>query len=170
MSPVKPNSSESSAATWAMLTVCAGLFVWLFAGNPRLLGSWHGFLHSGIATSFARTFPPENPFFAGEPLPYYWFYHLTGYWLSQLLRLNLLLTFQVLSWLSLAILVTVAGMIGRRCFRSALAGVGIAYLALCGLNPLGPAIALAKNVTRVRIERAGGPHDDSAAAGCDVSG
>jgi hypothetical protein len=131
-----------------MLTVCAGLFVWLFAGNPRLLGSWHGFLHSGIATSFARTFPPENPFFAGEPLPYYWFYHLTGYWLSQLLRLNLLLTFQVLSWLSLAILVTVAGTIGRRCFRSALAGVGIAYLALCGLNPLGPVIALAKNVTR----------------------
>ena len=131
-----------------MLAACAGVLAWLFAWNPRLLGSWHGFLHAGIANSFAHAFPPENPFFAGEPLPYYWFYHLAGYWLSSALRLNLLLTFQLISWASLAMLVIVAGVIGRRSFRSAAAGVAIACLALCGLNPLGPAIAAARNVVR----------------------
>jgi hypothetical protein len=148
MSAGKPTFREGYAATLAMLAMCAAILVWLLAGNPRLLASWHGFLHAGIATSFARSFPPENPFFAGEPLPYYWFYHFAGYWLSHALHLNLLLTFQIVSWVSLAVLVIVAGMIGRRCFRSAFSGVAIAYLALCGLNPLGPVIALTKSVTR----------------------
>jgi hypothetical protein len=142
-----------------MLAACAGILAWLFAGNPRLLGSWHGFLHSGIAGSFAHAFPPENPFFAGEPLPYYWFYHLAGYWLSTTLRLNLLLTFQLISWASMAVLVTVSGLIGRRLWRSSAAGVAIACLALCGLNPLGPAIAVARNVARgeVLVEQATEP-------------
>lgn len=148
MSADRRNAREGAAATLAMLAVCAGVLAWLFVGNPRLLGSWHGFLHAGIATSFARSFPPENPFFAGEPLPYYWFYHFVGYQLSRILQQNLLLTFQLVSWASLGVLVIVAGMIGRRCFRSGIAGVAIAYLALCGANPLGPVIAIAKNLSR----------------------
>ena len=132
----------------AMLAAGAAMLVGLFRGNPRLLGSWHGFLHAGIAESFAHSFPPENPFFAGAPLPYYWFYHFTGYWLSRGLHLNLLLTFQLVSWASLGVLIVAAGMLGRRYFGTALAGAAVAYLALCGVDPLGPGIAVAKKLTR----------------------
>ncbi len=39
--------------------------------NPRILVSWHGLLHAGIAEGIDLSrVPPENPFFAGEdPLP-----------------------------------------------------------------------------------------------------
>jgi Uncharacterized membrane protein (DUF2298) len=122
---------------------------WLYYGNPRLWGSWHGFLHTAIATRFAvGSFPPENPFFAGEPLPYYWLYHFVAYWLSRASGLDLLHTFHLISWMSLAALVVFAGMAGRMCFRSHRAGVAIAVLALVGVNPLGPAIALAKHWSR----------------------
>lgn len=148
MSASRANHTTGLFATLAAIAVCGGLLALLFTGNPRLFGSWHGFLHAGIASSFAHSFPPENPFFAGEPLPYYWFYHFVGYWISHGFGVNLLLTFQVLSWASLLLFVIITGLIGRRYFQSSTAGVVIAYLGLCGLNPLGPAIAIAKNMQR----------------------
>src|SRR3954447_24611594 len=98
---------------WGAAVVAAAVFVGaltsLYFGNPRMWGSWHGFLHAAIATRFSEgVFPPENPFFAGQPLPYYWAYHFVGYWLSQILRLDLLHTFHAISWISLAALVFVA--------------------------------------------------------------
>jgi len=159
MSANRPGASSIPAASAAMAAVCLGGLAWLFAGNPRLIASWHGFLHTGIAGSFSHSFPPENPYFAGEPLPYYWFYHFAGYWLSRALLLNPLFIFQAISWTSLLALVFAAGAIGRRCLKSSLAGVAIAYLGLCGLNPLGPAIAAAKHLSRGAplVERWNGP-------------
>src|SRR5262249_39639522 len=67
----------------AMLLAAAAWLIpilWLHSHNPRLLPSWHGFLHTAIAARFpGEAFPPENPFFAGERLPYYWFYQ----WLTS---------------------------------------------------------------------------------------
>jgi hypothetical protein len=121
----------------------------LYIGNPRLLASWHGFLHTAIATRFSQAaFPPENPFFAGEPLPYYWVYHFVAYWISRLAQLDLLHTFQAISWISLAAFVVMSGLIGRAVFRSNIAGVAIAFLGLAGVNPLGPAVAATKHFTR----------------------
>ena len=109
----------------------------LYLGNPRLLASWHGFLHTAIATRFAAmTFPPENPFFAGETLPYYWFYHFVAYWLSRFAHIDLLHTFQAISWISLAAFVLFAGLVGRSLFRSNMAGIAIACLGLVGVNPM----------------------------------
>ena len=144
----EPATARASVAA-IPLTAAAGIAAigWLYYGNPRLLGSWHGFLHSAIATRFsAASFPPENPFFAGEPLPYYYFYHFIGYWLSRAAHLDLLHTFHALSWICLVAFVVFAGRIGRVCFRSSVAGVAIAWLGLAGLNPLGPAIAVARNL------------------------
>jgi hypothetical protein len=144
--PIAPSSRSFWGAVAAFLAAATAVIGWLHWNNPRLLGSWHGFLHTAIANRFSTlAAPPENPFFAGEPLPYYWFYHLLGYWLSQALTLDLLHTFHLISWISLAALTIAAALIGRRCFRSTFAGIAIAWLALAGINPLGPGIALAKH-------------------------
>ncbi len=38
--------------------------------------AWDFFNHAACAAALARQFPPENPYFAGQTLHYYWFYHL----------------------------------------------------------------------------------------------
>ena len=122
---------------------------WLQHNNPRLLASWHGFLHTAIATQFAEgSIPPENPFFAGEKLPYYWFYHFCGYLFSRLAGIDPLHAFQWIAAGSLLTLLIFSGLIGYKHMRSTAAGLLIGYLALAGLNPFGPLIALAKNTIR----------------------
>jgi hypothetical protein len=151
--PVPEKKQQPLLQFVTVLTGCIiaglGMVIGVCWDNIRLLASWHGFLHTAIANQFAAfSFPPENPFFAGETLPYYWLYHFVGYWLSQLLGLDLLHTFHLLSGLSLIVFIVFAVLIGRTYWRSTLAGVVIAWLGLAGLNPLGPGIALAKHFTR----------------------
>lgn len=141
--PVRPWASAIG-----VLAAGTAAILWLHFGNPRLLASWHGFLHSAIANRFGELrFPPENPFFAGEPLPYYWFYHFAGFLVSQLLRVDLLHTFHAVSWFSLLIFVIFAYRIGIR-LGSARAGMAIMWLGLAGVNPLGPGIAASKYLLR----------------------
>lgn len=140
------------AARTRVLTAAAGVFAafavpllvmqWL---NPRLLTSWHGFLHAGIAERFpAASLPPENPFFAGEPLPYYWFYHALGAALSGVAGIDLLLAFRFIVLLSIAAIVAACMRFGAAHLRAPAAGVLAVVLVLIGVNPLGPAIAAAK--------------------------
>lgn len=148
-----PNDGTRASRFWlavgATTIAWLALLVWLHAGRPRVLVSWHGFLHAAIATRFpSATLPPENPFFAGQPLPYYWFYHFLGWGVSRALQVDLLHAFQWLTLMSFVVLVVAGALIGRRCFRSTAAGLVIGFLAIAGLNPLGPAIAMAKHVLR----------------------
>lgn len=122
-----------------------GVAAWLVSANPRLLVSWHGWLHVAIANQLpSATLVPENPFFAGEPLPYYWFYQLIGRLVAQAIGVSALQAFHFLALVSLAGLVAAAVAAGRSLFRSTAAGIAIAMLALAGLNPAGPVIAAAK--------------------------
>ena len=124
---------------------------WLHAHNSRLLPSWHGFLHAAIATRFpGDAVPPENPFFAGERLPYYWFYQWLAAMTARLIGADPLHIFQWITLASLVALIVFAGLIGRSRFRTIGAGLLIGYLALAGLNPLGPAIAAAKHFIAAR--------------------
>ena len=135
-------------ALW-FLVAALGAIAAIQYTNPRILGAWHGFVHSAIANRFdVLSFPPENPFFAGEPLPYYWFYQFAGYCVSLALGLDLLHTFQLFSTLSLGVFIVASAAIGRIYSRSKFAGPAIALLALAGINPLGPVIAAAKHVLR----------------------
>ncbi len=112
--------------------------------NPRLVPSWHGFLHSAIVTRFpSSTMVPENPFVAGEPLPYYWAYHAVAAALSAGAGISALGALQVLTFLALAALVLLALDAGRRLTGSTAAGLLVGFLALAGANPLGPVIAAA---------------------------
>ena len=46
---------------------------------------WDLFNHIACGAELARRFPPENPYFAGQRLHYYWFYHL---WPAALINLS----------------------------------------------------------------------------------
>src|SRR5215510_5864386 len=66
---------------WVLLAVLGwlGYVLSLEIRNPRLVASWHGFLHTAIANRYpGPAWTPENPFFAGESLRYYWVFHRLG--------------------------------------------------------------------------------------------
>jgi hypothetical protein len=46
---------------------------------------WDLFNHIACTAELARSVPPQNPYFAGQPLHYYWFYHL---WPAAIVNLS----------------------------------------------------------------------------------
>jgi len=148
------SAPERAPATFWVALVAAvaawiGAILALVASSPRLVAAFHGFLHSGVASRFpSPTFVPENPFFAGEPLRYYWFYQWLGSLVSRALAIDQIHAFQTVALASLALLVATAALAGWNLYRSTAAGLMIGYLALVGMNPLGPAIAIAKVVLK----------------------
>jgi hypothetical protein len=128
------------AAFWMLL-------IWAVHRNsPRTLVSFHGFIHAAIAGQFLGSkpiaFPPENPFFAGHPLPYYWFFQFLAAQITRLTGWNIFYSLEAVILLGTGALMTVAVVLGRRLFRSALAGVLLGYLIVAGTNPFGFLFAL----------------------------
>ncbi|MFN0008416.1 MAG: DUF2298 domain-containing protein [Planctomycetota bacterium] len=126
--------------------------------SPRTLVSAHGLLHAAIAERFrsgvGAGFPPENPYFAGEALPYYWAFQWAGAKLSLLLGTDPLHAFEFLVLAALLALVFACAELGRSLFGSVAAGLGIAWLALAGSLPQGPIVLL------VRLGSWGMPAED----------
>jgi hypothetical protein len=58
------------------LGLAAAFATWLLVmrGNAARV-SYHGLLHAGVVESTLASLPPENPWLAGRPLPYYWLWH-----------------------------------------------------------------------------------------------
>lgn len=134
---------------WVLLALAGwlGYVLSLEWRNPRLVASWHGFLHSAIVTRFPSPgWIPENPFFAGEPLRYYWVFHRISAGLGSLAGTDPLTAMRVLTLTGLVILVLSAAVLGRRRLGSTGAGILIGTLALAGMNPLGPVIAAGRHV------------------------
>ncbi len=151
----QPGTTRPRGAFWApVLLAGAGwlaLVMVLQARNPRLVPSWHGFLHSAIVERFpASGLVPENPFYAGEGLHYYWFYHWIGAGLARALNLDPLTALRWLSLGALVLLVLGAALIGRRIYRSTWAGLAIGLFAIAGMNPLGPVIAAGRHFIQHR--------------------
>jgi hypothetical protein len=78
---------EEHELRWILALNAAALFAMALplwgAGHPTSRG--YAFVphfnedflnHVAYTAELARSLPPENPYFAGEPLHYYWFYHL----------------------------------------------------------------------------------------------
>lgn len=120
---------------------CAAVVLAVHAANPRALLSTHGFLHSAIVQRFpADQLPPENPYFAGEPLAYYWVFQ----WMASLLvRSAKVDPLHALEWLVVAgfpVLFISALLLARRLYASLYAGMVMGLFALLGANPLGPLV------------------------------
>jgi len=142
----RPPSPPSAPAAWA-LTLAAAAF-WMFLiwiihrTNPRTLISFHGLLHAAIVEAILRpggmtALPPDNPFFAGQPLAYYWFFHYLAAQLVRLLGMNVFHAMDALVIGSAGFLTLLAVALARGLYRSTLAGILIGYLVLAGTNPLG---------------------------------
>ncbi len=111
--------------------------------------SAHGLLHVAIAEQCATdrggwATAPDNPLFAGTPLPYYYVFHEVALGLAQRLHVGLLAAFELLA-LGATALVVVAGFgLGRRLFRSDAAGFATSFLVFAGAHPQGPLVLLGR--------------------------
>lgn len=129
-----------TAATLALLF--AAPIVWVHATWDRALVAYHGFLHAAIVDSVLRTgVPPENPFFAGADLPYYWFFHACAAALRALTGLDALHALELLILASLVALVALCIGIARAFYGSTPRGVLLVMLVLMGGNLLALGIA-----------------------------
>lgn len=141
----KPISQGESSATWIIAVPVAAFWMLIIVlihwNSPRTLVSFHGLLHAAIANQFlgqtGLSFPPENPFYAGEPLPYYWFFHFLAAQITRLTGLNIFYSFEALIVLSTAGLVVSGVFLGRRLFNKSASGLLISFLILTGTNPFG---------------------------------
>ena len=142
-----------TAAFWMLL-------IWaIHRQSPRTLVSFHGFIHAAIADKFldptSTTFPPENPFFAGRPVPYYWFFQFLAAQLTRHLGWNIFYSLEAVTLAATGVLVIVAVGLGRVLFRSTLAGIFMSYLVIAGTNPFGFLFAgwkLASRGTQVLLD------------------
>jgi hypothetical protein len=103
--------------------------------------SFHGFIQAAIADKFIEpatpAFPPENPFFAGRPVPYYWFFQFLGAQLTRYSGWNIFYSLEALILAATGLLVFAAVGLGRALFDSTPAGLFMSYLVMSGTNPFG---------------------------------
>lgn len=120
----------------------SGIIVLIHRLSPRTLVSAHGLLHSAVAGRFAsgdvQQLPPANPFYAGEPLPYYWVFHYIGGTLSRLFDIHPLIAFEIMIVAGVWLIWFSAAVLGRRMYGSALPGLATGFLAFAGANAIGP--------------------------------
>jgi Uncharacterized membrane protein (DUF2298) len=125
----------SVAAFW-MLVIWA-----IHRDSPRTLVSFHGFIHAAIAERFldstSVSFPPENPFYAGRSVPYYWFFQFLAAQVARVLGWNVFHALEAVILAATGTLMIVSVGVGRAVFRSTLSGVLIGYLVVAGTNPFG---------------------------------
>jgi hypothetical protein len=127
--------------------------------SPRTRLSAHGLLHVAIAESCQRSpagsplapLPPENPLFAGETLPYYFFFHRVALALAALLGVDVAQSFEMMLLLAAAVVVVVGWLVGRRLFASDAAGLTTSFLLFAGAHPQGPLVLLFRRLRE-------GPH------------
>lgn len=146
-------ATGSSRARLVLVSAVASLLsilpiVYAHRASPRTLVSAHGLLHAAIAQRFqspsAVPGRPENPFFAGAALPYYWFFHYLAARVADLASIHALYAFELMILAAMCVLWFTAVALGSRLYGGITPGLAIGFLALAGANPFGVAILLAK--------------------------
>lgn len=128
------------AGIGALVTVLA--VIGIHRASPRSFVSAHGMLHTAVVhrfaspTSIAAT-PPENPFFAGRPLPYYWFFHYSAARLMDLLPIHPLQAIELLVVAAVVLAWFSGALAGRALYGGVLPGVAIGLFTFVGANPFG---------------------------------
>lgn len=142
----RKEENDSDKETESGLRVALGISVilvaisgWMLMTSPNLRLSSHGLLHSSIAYQVIDSgLPPQNPFFAGETLIYYWIYHLIAAGLSLGSGLSPLFAFAFLDLLAIAAVVPLLFLTGRALgLKKGVSLLG-GLIGLLALNPLGP--------------------------------
>jgi len=134
-------------ATSATL-VTSAVIVAVHRDSLSTLISAHGLLHTAVAQRFVTGSSPfgrpDNPFFAGAKLPYYWFYHYVSGRLSALAGVHPLITFEALGLLAVALVWFSGAALGRRLGWGPVSAAAIGLFALAGANAFGSLILISK--------------------------
>lgn len=145
--PRSPAGAYYLPAVAAALVTCAAVVV-MHHQSIRTLVSAHGLLHTAIAQQFLdswRTFGrPENPYFGGAPLPYYWFYHYVAARISAAAGIHPLIAFEVLGITAVTITWCAGAAIGRELRWSPAQSLAIGFLAFAGTNAFGACFLIVK--------------------------
>ncbi len=83
----RPPLGRAGGAVLALAVACAAITLLLLFRGSAARVSHHGLLHSALVLAVDRNLPPDNPFLAGTPLAYYWFWHAQGALLARALAL-----------------------------------------------------------------------------------
>ncbi len=137
--------SLRAPAVWGIGLVWVAVILGIHRESPYTLVSAHGLLHSAIAERFAiapGVIPPENPFFAGEPLLYYWSYHALAAGLAELFGIDVLHAFEVWEALAAFALVVLAAGLGRRVHGRVGFGLLISFFIMAGAQAQAPLVLL----------------------------
>ncbi len=134
--------SRIASVGWACFAaaLCIALVRYVHADSFRTMVNAHGMLHLAVIGEFqgpADLHRPLNPFYAGEPIPYYWFYHYVLAMIARATGLNPLYAVEVLVGMSLVGLWVAGALLGRRLFGSLSGGLFVGLLAIAGTNVLG---------------------------------
>lgn len=121
--------------TVLLLTACVALPL---SQSNRVRTSVHGMLHASMLYSaIDRGVPPENPFFAGETLRYYWTWHAGIAAVCCLGDVDPTIAFAVSNVVALIAFLALLGRVGRELSPArGVAGLSVLCGFLC-LNPLG---------------------------------
>lgn len=131
-------SRSLGAATVALAVALTALTLWPVAESNRVRASIHGMLHASILYSTVdRGAPPENPFFAGEPLRYYWTFHAGAASAGELADVEPTIVFAAGNAAALLAFLLLLARLGRALFGSRTSGALALLLGYLGLNPLG---------------------------------
>ncbi|MEZ4218122.1 MAG: DUF2298 domain-containing protein [Myxococcota bacterium] len=124
-----------TAASAALL--CAVIAA-LHRASPRTAISAHGMLHAALlerVLAHPGELPPENPFFAGEPVLYYWVFHALGAAIAAVTGLDPLRSLELLVMAGAVALFAGCAAFARSLFGRAAAGPWVALLVLAGAKP-----------------------------------
>ncbi len=130
-------------AVLAAALACAAVILGIHRESPFTLVSAHGLLHSAIAERFLiapGVFPPENPFFAGEPLAYYWTLHALAAGLASATGLDVLRAIEAIVVAGAMALVVLAAGLGRSWHGRVGFGLVVAFLVLAGAHAQAPLV------------------------------
>ncbi len=106
--------------------------------SNRVRASIHGMLHASILYSAVdRGVPPENPFFAGRPVRYYWAYHVASAAAGEIGAVEPTTVFCASNLLTLTAFLLLLAHLANDAFRSRAAAALAVPLGFLGLNPFG---------------------------------
>ena len=133
----RPRGRAAGLAAVLAVALAAVVALALFGGGTAIRASFHGLLHSAITEEVARALPPENPWLAGRPLPYYWAWHALGALLGEALGLAPTRALALTNVWAAAVLPLALYFLAAPFLREPKRDLGAVLLGLFGLGALG---------------------------------
>lgn len=129
-------ASPAEPAVWMMAVVAGSAVFAMHLLSPALSERSDGAFHAGVAWAALRALPPEDPFFAGLALRYFWGPHAwAAGWLALSPGLGAYAPFVVSSTFAIAATLLAVGALARRLGGSARVSLFAQALALTGTVP-----------------------------------